>query len=241
MTRAFADRFFQGTDPIGHSLASAGATPGSSARIVGVVGDVHENGVRKPAEPLIYWCGYSGYWPDPHFLVRLTPGRQASLAEIRAALREIEPKRAVYSVRTLSETLAQSTTQQWLTTVLLTLFALTALALAAMGLYGVMSQLVAVRRREIGVRMALGARADQILRSVIAQAATVTGAGIVTGLAGALVLARLMTSLIFDIPPVDPLTFAVVPAVLAAVALAAALVPARRAASVNPMRALRED
>jgi putative ABC transport system permease protein len=241
VTRAFADRFFPGADPIGHSLASPGAPPGASARIVGVVGDVHENGVRKPAEPLIYWCGYSGYWPDPHFLVRLTPGRHASLAEIRAALREIEPKRAVYSVRTLSETLAQSTTQQWLTTLLLTLFALTAVALAAMGLYGVMSQLVAVRRREIGVRIALGARAGQILRSVVAQAATVTGAGIVIGLAGALVLARFMTSLIFDIPPIDPLTFAVVPTVLAVVALAAALVPALRAASVDPMRALRED
>ena len=241
VTRAFADRFFPGADPIGHSLASAGAPPGSSARIVGVVGDVHENGVLKPAEPLIYWCGYSGYWPDPHFLVRLAPGRQASLAEIRAALREIEPKRAVYSVRSLSEALSQSTTQQWLTTLLLTLFASAALALAGMGLYGVMSQLVAMRRREIGVRMALGARAGQILRSVVAQAATVTGAGIVVGLPGALVLTRFMTSLIFDIPPIDPLTFAMVPALLAAVALAAALVPARRAAALDPMWALRED
>jgi len=144
-------------------------------------------------------------------------------------------------MRALSETLSQSTTQQWLTTLLLTLFAATALALASMGLYGVMSQLVAVRRREIGVRMALGARAGQILRSVVAQAATVTGAGIVVGLAGAFALARFMTSLIFGIPPVDPLTFAVVPALLAAVALAAAFVPARRAAAVDPMRALRED
>ena len=241
VTRAFADRFFPGADPIGHALAAPGAPPGVSARIVGVVGDVHENGILKPAEPLFYWCGYSGYWPDPYFLVRLAHGRQASITELRAALREIEPKRAVYSMRALSETLSQSTTQQWLTTLLLTLFAATALALASMGLYGVMSQLVAVRRREIGVRMALGARAGQILRSFVAQAAALTGAGIVVGLGGGLALARFMTSLIFGIRPVDPLTFAIVPALLAAVALAAALVPARRAAALDPMRTLREE
>ena len=144
-------------------------------------------------------------------------------------------------MRTLSETLSESTTQQRLNTLLLSLFAATALALAAMGLYGVMSQLVAVRRREIGVRMALGARAGQILRSVVTQAAAVTGVGIAIGLAGALVLVRFMTSLLFDIPPADPLTFFAVSALLAAVALAAALIPARRAAGVDPMRALRED
>jgi putative ABC transport system permease protein len=241
VTRAFADEFFPGADPIGYSLATPNGAPGSSARIVGVVGDVHEDGVMRPADPLIYWCGYSGYWPDPFFLVRLTPGRQASLAEIRAALHEIEPRRAVYAVRTLSEMLSESTSQQWLNTLLLTLFAATALALAAMGLYGVMSQLVAVRRREIGVRMALGARAGQILQSVVLQAAAVTGAGIAAGLAGAFVLARFMTTLVFDIPPADPLTFVTVPALLAVVALGAALIPARRAATVDPMRALRDE
>jgi putative ABC transport system permease protein len=241
VTRAFADRFFPGIDPMGHSLASAGAPSGSGARIIGIVGDVHENGVLKPADPLIYWCGYSGYWPDPYFLVRPVPGRQASLAEIRAAMREIEPQRAVYAVRALSDALSESTRQQWLTTLLLTLFAATAVALAAMGLYGVMSQLVAGRRREIGVRMALGARAAQILRSIVGQAAVLTGAGIVAGLAGALALARFMSTLLFGISSRDPLTLASVAVVLAAVAMIAAIVPAHRAASVDPMQALRES
>jgi ABC-type antimicrobial peptide transport system permease subunit len=121
------------------------------------------------------------------------------------------------------------------------MFAATALALAAMGLYGVLSQLVLGRRREIGVRMALGARPAQILRSVISQAATVTAIGIAVGLAGALVLARFMATLVFGIPSRDPLTFVVVPIVLALVAVATAIVPARRASRVDPMHALRED
>jgi putative ABC transport system permease protein len=241
VTRAFGDRFFPGADPIGHALTSPGLPPGTTMNIVGVAGDVHESGLLQPAAPLIYWCGYDGYWPDPYFLVRLRPGRPASIAEIRAALLEVEPKRAMYSVRALTETLAQTTSQQRVNTLLLALFAATALALAAMGLYGVLSQLVAARRREIGVRMALGARAGQILRSVVAQAATITGAGIAAGLAAAFGLARFMTTLLFETPPVDPLTFAGVPVVLAAVALAAAVIPASRAASVDPMRALRED
>jgi putative ABC transport system permease protein len=240
VTRAFADRFFPGDDPTGHSLTSAGMPVGTAVRIVGVVGDVHENGLIEPAEPLIYWCGYSGYWPDPHFLVRTRPGRSASLAVIRSALTEIEPKRAVYSVQTLRETLSRSVLQQRLNTLLLSLFATTALALATMGLYGVLSQLVAARRREIGVRMALGARAGHILGSVVGQAATVTGAGIAAGLAGALALARVMTTLVFAIPPIDPLTFAASSALLAVVALAASLVPAHRAAAVDPNQALRE-
>src|SRR5204863_5305021 len=117
----------------------------------------------------------------------------------------------------------------------------TALALAAMGLYGVLSQLVAARRREIGVRMALGARTSQVLAAIVGQAATVTAAGLATGLAGSLALARVMTTLVFGIAPRDPLTFVAVPMLLAVVALAAALVPARRAARIDPMRALRDD
>jgi ABC-type antimicrobial peptide transport system permease subunit len=159
---------------------------------------------------------------------------------IRAALLDIEPTRAVYSVRPLAETLATSVSQQRLNTALLALFAATALLLAAMGLCGVLSQLVAGRRREIGVRMALGARPAQIVSTVVAQAAVVTGFGIAAGLAGAMALARFMATLVFGIHARDPLTFAIVPIVLALVAAVAAILPARRAARIDPMRALRE-
>jgi putative ABC transport system permease protein len=240
VTRAFADRFFGNEDPRGHGLTFQNLPPGQTVEILGVVGDVRERGLLSSPEPIIYTCGYSPYWPDPIFLVRTDAAHPASVAAIRAALREIEPRRAVYAISPLAERLRDSVAQPRLNTMLLTLFAAVALLLAALGLYGVLSQLVAGRRREIGVRMALGEPPARILRSVVMQAAAVTVAGIACGLAGAFAAARLMASLVFDIPPLDPLTFAAAPAVLSAVALATAFVPARRAALVNPVEALRE-
>jgi putative ABC transport system permease protein len=238
VTRAFADRFFAGANPIGHIMTAPNR---QRLDIIGVVGDVRERGLVNAVEPLVYWCGYSGYWPDVFFIVRTNPARAVSLPTIRAALAEIEPARALYAVRLLEETLADSKAQRRLNTMLLTLFAATALLLAAMGLYGVLSQLVAARRREIGVRIALGARASQILGAVVGQAAVVTGIGIVVGLAAAVTLARFMTALVFDISAHDPLTFALVPLVLATVAGIASFIPARRAAATDPMDALRQD
>jgi predicted permease len=241
VTRAFVDRFFAGEHAIGHALTSPGLRPGQRVDIIGVVGDVHENGLAKAAEPLIYWCGYSPFWPDPFYLARVVAGRTVSVADIRAALVEIEPGRAMYAVTLLSDTLSTSISAQRLSALLLTLFAATALTLAVMGLYGVLSQLVAVRRREIGVRIALGASAGRILASIVGPAFAVTAAGIVAGLAGAYVLARLMGTFVFGISTHDPLTFVSVPLLLAVVAGVVALVPAMRATAVDPMHALRDD
>jgi ABC-type antimicrobial peptide transport system permease subunit len=205
------------------------------------VGDVRENGLAKEPPALMYTCGLQPYWPDPFFLVRVDPARNVGVAAIRDALRETEPQRAMYAVRPLAETVTESMSQQRLNAILLALFAATALLLAAVGLNGVMSQFVSARRREIGVRMALGARPAHILSTVAGQAAIVTVAGIVVGLAGALALGRTMATLVFGVSTRDPITFAIVPALLAIVATAATLVPARRAARVDPMVALRED
>jgi ABC-type antimicrobial peptide transport system permease subunit len=163
------------------------------------------------------------------------------MTAIRDAIHSIEPRRAVYAARTLDDALSASLSQPRLNTVLLSLFATSALALAAIGLYGVLSQLVASRHREIGVRMALGARPAQVLSSIALQAAGITAAGILLGIAGALALGRVMGTLVFDVTSHDPLTLTLAPIVLAAVAAAATIVPARRAASVDPMHALRED
>jgi putative ABC transport system permease protein len=241
VTRAFANRFFPGERAIGHALGSPSLPPGGQMTIVGIVGDVRENGLTHAAEPLMYWCGYSPYWPDPFFIVRTNAAHPASVAAIRSALAEIEPKRAMYAVRPLEETLARSIAQQRLTTVLLSVFAATALLVAALGVYGVLSQVVAGQRREIGVRLALGARASQILAALLAQVGAMTAAGAAAGIAAATALGRFMAALVFGISPRDPLTLTLAPLVVAVVAVAAAIVPAHRATSIDPMVVLRDE
>jgi putative ABC transport system permease protein len=240
VTRSFADRYFRSEDPIGHEFVSPGQLSNRTTKIVGVVGDVRESGFLKQAEPIIYWCGYNPYWPDQYFLVRTRSDRHVSMTAIREALKEIEPARAVYADQSLTELLAASLSPQRVNAILLALFATTALLLAAIGLYGVLSQLVSSRRREIGVRIALGARPSRILSAVVAQAAALTGLGIAAGLCTSLVLARFMATLVFGVSVRDPLTFVLVPLVLAAVAALAAIIPARRAGRVDPMEVLRD-
>jgi len=240
VTKAFADRYFRSEDPIGHAFVSPGQLSNRTTKIIGIVGDVRESGALNEPEPLIYWCGYNPYWPDQYFLVRTRSDRHVSMTAVREALKEIEPSRAVYADRPLTELLAASLAPQRLNAILLGLFAATALLLAALGLYGVLSQLVAARRREIGVRMALGARPSRILSAVVAQAAALTGVGIAAGLCASLVLARFMATLVFGVSVHDPLTFLLVPLVLALAATISALVPARRAARVDPMDVLRD-
>jgi hypothetical protein len=236
VSRALADRYFPRESPIGHHLVQR-----FDVEIVGVVADVRELGLAKEPEPILYSCGLTPFWPDPFFLARMDPARPATMAGIREVMRELEPQRALYDAATLEATVAASLSQPRLNTLLLALFATTALLLAAVGLYGMLAQFVSQRRREIGVRMALGARPAQVLAQVVRHGASVTGIGLALGLVAALALARVMEALVFGIPARDPVTFAVVPAVLALIAGAATILPARRAARVEPMRALRED
>jgi putative ABC transport system permease protein len=238
VTRSWADRFFPNESPIGHDIESLSIS-GLEQRIVGVVGDVRELGVAKDPPAVAYSCGLQPNWPDPFFIVRTS--RDMPIADIRNALHEIEPTRAVYAVRLLTDTLERTVSQQRLNAILLVLFAGTALLLAAIGLYGVMSELVSARRREIGVRLALGARAGHILSTVVRPAAATTVAGIVIGLVGAFALTRFMNALVFQISTRDPVTFAVVPLLLAGVATVASIVPVRRATRTDPMEALREN
>jgi putative ABC transport system permease protein len=240
VTQSWADRFLPGEDPVGHELVQPGQLD-RPARIVGMVGDVRESGLAKAPEPLIYWCGFNPYWPDPYFLLRTAHGHPATIPAIRAAVHEMDPDRAVYGAQALSDALSRTFAQQRLGMFLLLLFAGTAQLLASIGLYGVLSQLVASRRREIGVRLALGAPPMHVVRSVVAQAGLMTTVGLAAGVALAFAASRLLATMVYGVSPRDPLTLAAASAALLFVAALTALVPATRAGRVDPLETLRED
>jgi predicted permease len=236
VNRAFAETYFRGDNPIGHSFV--GQTPNT---IVGVVANARERSLTEEAQPVRYVCGLLPFYPDPFYLVRLNPSRPASMAAIRAVVKEIEPQRAVYSAATLSAALSEASSQSTMTTLLLSLFAAMALLLVAIGLYGLLAQFVIERRREIGVRIALGARPSQVLSGVVRHSAFVTIVGIALGLIVALSSARVMRALIFGVSTHDAVTFTLAPLILVAISAAATILPARRAMRVDPLVALRYE
>jgi ABC-type antimicrobial peptide transport system permease subunit len=162
-------------------------------------------------------------------------------AAARGAVRDLDPDLPVARLETLSQIVAASIAQPRFYTTLLTAFAGTALVLAALGLFGVISVGVSQRTREIGVRMALGARAEDVLRLVLREAAALALVGIAVGLAAAFALSRTLSTLLFNLSPTDPVAFGVAPVVLLLTALVAALLPARRASNVDPIEALRSE
>jgi ABC-type antimicrobial peptide transport system permease subunit len=173
------------------------------------------------------------------FVIRTT-GKPASLiSAVRATVAEVEPNQALHNVMTMEQRLANTTTSRRLNTALLGSFAAVALLLAAGGIYGVMSYAVTQRRREIGVRMALGAQKSDVLGLIIHGGLPLTLLGVAIGLAGAFALTRYLSSLLYSVKTTDPLTFLSVAVALTGVALLASWLPARRAAKVDPMKALR--
>jgi putative ABC transport system permease protein len=183
-------------------------------------------------------------WPSVDLVVRTssgTLGARAAATALRAAVRQVDPEQAVARIETLDELLAGSAAKTRFVLALLSLFAGLALLLAAVGLYGVMSWSVGERTHEIGIRMALGARRGEVLGMVVRQGAGLILVGVGSGLLLAWALARLIARLLFTVSPTDPVTFAAVPLVLAAVAFAATWLPAQRATRVDPLVALKAE
>ena len=174
-------------------------------------------------------------------IVRAEKDPAALAAGLREAVKAADPDVPLYSVRTLAEIVSDRTAQRRLAVMLISVFAGVALLLAAIGIYGVMSYAVAQRTQEIGIRMALGAERQDILRMVLRHGSMMAVTGVGIGLVTALGLARLITSLLFQVSATDPPTFSVVPVVLVAVALLACYIPARRATRVDPLVALRDQ
>jgi predicted permease len=253
VSESFARRYFPGEDPIGKRLRFPGLpqqrqVPASAASqappwmsIVGVVGDVRGASLALEAEPAFYRPLLQATSPIFTFVVRGTSPPSALGRELDANIRALDPELPVFAVRTMDEAMASTVAERRFAMQLLALFAAAALALSAVGIYGVVAYGVAQRTREIGIRMALGARPADVRRMLLAEGGKLAAVGVAAGLAGAFLLTRAMGSLLFGVGPRDPLTLASVPAILAAVALAATFIPARRASRVNPVTALRSE
>jgi putative ABC transport system permease protein len=206
----------------------------------GIVGDARERGLDHEPVPTIYYCGMI-MQPGLYFLAR-THGEPMALAEtIRRKLHEIEPGRSVYEFSPLTAHLSDAFAENRLRTVLLTFFAVTAISLACVGLYGTLSYLVNIRQREVGLRLALGALRAQIVRQFLAQGMRVSLLGCAAGLGLAAAFTRVLAGMLFGVSPWDALTMTGVVALVIAVSIAASLLPAVRAARVEPMRVLREE
>lgn len=241
VNRSFAERYFGATPALGHHLQIASTLPGFdiSGQIAGITADAREQGINTSPMPTVYWC-LSNPTPSPYFLVRTTGDPRALAETLRRAIHQAEPSRSVYNLVPLEELLSDTFAENRLRTLLLALFALTAVALACVGLYGTLSYVVSVRRREVGLRLALGAHRPQIVLRFLLQALRVCGIGCVCGLVIAAASRRLLAGMLFGISALDPGTFAGVALLLLAVAACAALLPSLRAARTDPMNVLRE-
>jgi hypothetical protein len=240
VNRTFASRYLAAWPSAVGLHLSTGNSSSPPARIVGIVGDARERGLDRDPGPTVYTC-FSAPNPTPYFLVR-THTEPAALAQVvRLKMKELEPARAVYDIAPLEERIGDAFTQNRLRTVLLVLFALTALLLACVGLYGTLSYVVNLRRREVGLRLALGAARGDIIRQFLVQGLRVAGLACVCGLVLSIAFTRALSGMLYGVSPSDPLTLSSVIAIVLVVAVLAALVPATRAALVEPMRTLREE
>jgi putative ABC transport system permease protein len=243
VNQALAKRFWTGS-PIGRRVNPGFADPKVWFTIVGVVEDTKNAGMDKPAGPELYFQArqvnqFLG--ANISFVVRAANDSVPLESSIRGAVRELDPTLPVYNLSSMEEVVSKSMVQPRFLALLLATFSGIALFLAAIGIYGVMAYSVAQRTQEIGVRMALGARPVHVLKLVLGQSLVMLVIGTVVGLAGAFALTRLMRTLLFEITATDPLTYVSVIGILAVVALLACYIPARRAAKVDPLVALRYE
>jgi putative ABC transport system permease protein len=238
-----ARRFWPGESPIGHQIDLPTGKSSVRLTVVGVTGDVHHVGLGEPPRAEIFVNSLQAPLPWPWLVLTVRAhGDPTALAEsVRAALRETDPNVPVQRIATLEDVVSRSIMEPRLYTFLLGAFAALAVVLAAIGLYGLIAYTVTQRAHELGVRVALGAGRREIIRLVLGQGMRLALVGTAIGLAAAVATTRGLVGLVKGIEPNDPLTFAAVTAVLLGAALVAAYLPARRAARVDPMIALRAE
>jgi putative ABC transport system permease protein len=245
-----AREMFGDADPVGKRLKYGEPDSPVLPEVVGVVQHVKHYGLDgtgpvKGQSWIPAAQGYKGQSPffrgETFIFVRYSGDPQTVIGGVRAKMAQIDPRQPLYNVQTYRQVLADATETQRITTSLLGVFAVIALVLASIGIYGVMSYSVTQRTHEIGVRMALGAKRGDVVRMVLSQSMRITFVGLVTGAVLALLVTRFMKALLFGVRANDPVVFAGITLLLAAVATLASFIPARRATKVDPMVALRYE
>jgi putative ABC transport system permease protein len=231
-----ARRYFADEEPVGQYLRMELLNK-ERYEIIGVVGDVRHRGLDSDVKPTIYYPTLRMGWS--HLVIRTATDPTSQAAMVRKEVAAINPNQPVADVKTMEQRLAGSVARPRFRTWLLSLFSAVALLLSVVGIYGVISYTVTQRKHEVGIRMALGAKAGDVLRLVVMEGTVLAAIGVAVGLAAALCLTRVMKTLLYEVSATDPLTFVLVSMLLIAVAVAACLGPARRATSVDPMTALR--
>ena len=239
ISQGTAKAFWGAGDPIGRTL-NRSADPKTPFTIIGVVGDVRDTALNQEA-PEMYYPLAARASALTDVVVRTDQSPGSLLPAVRQKIAELDPQLALANIRTMDEWVSNSAAQPRLNTMLLSVFASIALLIASIGIYGVLAYSVSQRTTEIGLRMALGATPADVLRLIAGEALRVTIAGIAAGLLGAIALGKVLSGLLYEVPPRDLATYGATAAVLTVVALAASLIPAFRAARVHPMVALRHE
>ena len=240
---ALASRYFPGEDPVGHSLVIPALGSFAAVRtIIGVVGNMRAHAVEKAPEPMVFIPHAQN--PDvirPSLVVRSKLPFAAIAESIRQRIAEYDPTLLVLRIRPMDDIVSGALSRPRFNLVLLSSFALVALGLSAIGVYGVLAYLVTQRTREIGIRLALGARASDVLRLMIREGMIPVAAGALAGVGASVLAGRMIRSLLFGVTPADPVSLAGAPLLLVGVALLACYLPARRALGVDPIMALRDE
>jgi hypothetical protein len=240
VSKRVADLLWPGEDPIGRQMVLWRGQQSNEGEVIGVVGDMRERGLERDPTLAVYFPIY-GTNASPQFVVHTRNAPHASVPQLRAILAGLDPQLPISNVRTLDELVARSVATRRFTMLLLGSLAVAALALALAGIAGVLAYSVSTRTAEIGVRLALGASARQVLGLVVAQGMRPVLAGMAVGLAGAAVLSRVMSNLLFGVTALDAATYGTVATALALVAVASCYLPARQVLHVDPVITLRSE
>jgi putative ABC transport system permease protein len=241
VTQAFARRFYPSGDALGQRIRFGGFGNPQWIEIAGVTDDIHHQGREVQADPQVFLPYSQHTSPVLVLALRARSVPEVLARAVREAANSIDSNQPIYGIKTMEERVSETGARRRVETLLLAAFALLALTLAAVGIYGVVSEAVGQRTREIGVRMALGARSTDVVRMILRRSLAMALAGVAAGVAASFFFTKFLATMLFEVKPTDAASFAAAAGALLLVALAAAYLPARRAAHIDPAVVLRGE